>query len=208
MGRHAKTLAALGLVVLFQWTCVSWARGYDWPTFGVLDPFVGVIFGLCFLRYLVRSDIRPEVPTESLGGRWREELDRAGLAKVRLLCGADRNIAPLPRLMAIGSIVTVPKRVADDYSEDALLWSLKTDSAAAMAFYRTGLPGLLSSLCVGLLLVTACSRWKLPNVWLLLPVGVILIGIVASTYLGFCQQVAADRRFTVTEGDRRAARGR
>jgi hypothetical protein len=172
-------------------------------------PLLAPLITLGMMNLMARAKGAPPkfdpVP-EPAGTELRQALRSVGLSHCRLSFWSSGPSAAFPRPMALGLNVVVSKRVLDDFSPEALDWSVKTDARAAVKFLYFGLPTFFAISSSALLLTGLFERWKVPSAWYLLPVSLGLLSFVLLMVIGFRLQVQSDRLFTVTEADRRAAK--
>jgi len=143
---------------------------------------------------------------EELEARIEKALGEAGIRRATLAYWDKGEQASYPRPFAFGKKIAISRRVAEGLSPAALEWSVKTDSVASWQGTVRGFPLLF----LGLLAVSVCGagmeRWKLPDVFVLLPLAFLALSFTATGFYAFRLQVLADRRFTTTDYDRAAAK--
>lgn len=190
-----------GLLALLWWV----SAGRMEVGFFALQPLFQFVPFFLIARIFGKKNRVLREPTET-GLAFQSVLEQEGLTGITVTLGESGDPATFPRLIAMGNSVMVPQRVMTEYSEPALLWSLKTDAAAARWF----MPFLV--LCGGvavLLMFTIAifERLRVPNyvygwtagIWVLILFG----GLI---WLGTAMPCTADRRFTKTDADRAAAK--
>ncbi len=135
------------------------------------------------------------------------ELKASGLSYVIVRHGFEnKNVKAYPRPMPINNYVTIPERICNDWSPQALCWSIKTDSAASVAFVRKTFFWLLVFMLGILVLVRLLERWKAPGWTVGLAFSLIIVGFVLWGYIGYKLQLKYDRQFTKTAEDLAAAK--
>jgi hypothetical protein len=75
-------------------------------------------------------------PPAEIGAMLRQELEGIGLGASRLVYLAGGEGADFPRPLALNNVVSLSRRVCEDFSPEALAWSVKTDALAMNRFMR------------------------------------------------------------------------
>jgi hypothetical protein len=172
----------------------------------VIQALIYPIWLAVFIRWAVSKARMPIDLPEPTATDLANELKAAGIRVQRLSYFPEGRTSEFPRPYAMGKQVSISKRVLDNYSPQALRWSIKTDSAAASMFLYRAVPSLILCFLLGIVGVSLIQRWKLPDTYLWIPISSIFIAFISIGMFGFMFQFKSDDRFTKTDDDRVAAK--
>lgn len=200
-------LAVAVLLFILLETAYAWIAGKPLDRGMIIGFTIAMIYLGCLVAAVSRkgyvgANAIPE-PTQAI---LRETMDAEVSHRVRLQFGGSGPAAIYPRPMVLGLNLMISERVLKEFSTDALLWSAKTDAFASIRFFRVEFPLIFASIVAGLMGCALCERWKVPSVWYAIPIALVVALLIFLGVGSYPFQVQADRRFTNTEEDRRAAK--
>ena len=195
-------LAAIGLGEPIWYAGIARTPVSFTPYIGCLGPLIMLAVFRTFKGAAPQlSELPPDV-----NRRLDRTLAEEGLDGMRLQYG-DRGAQEIfPRPMILGTNLMLSRRVLDEFSPEALMWSVRTDVLASFRFLRFGIPMFIGMLLLTIVLVAIGERVHAPSVFLALPATVGILSFVALGASGYLFQIAADRRITRTPADLAAAR--
>lgn len=167
--------------------------------------FSSLIYLVCLWGFSL-SKPRPGPVPEPYSAAIKDALESVGCRWVKANYLSYGQSASFPRPLAFGRFIGISERVLDEFSHEALMWSVKTDALAAFMFIKWGVSTFVAAMLMAVVADGLVERWHLPSVYYWIPLGLGISSFAGLCIFGFQMQVQADKRFTKTEADRLAAK--